>query len=210
MKKYFLWLVVLAVFSCAERATAAGDSAFSFARPYVNKDPKLKTAIFAGGCFWCMEPPFEKLAGVKAVISGYSGGKEKNPTYDDVSYGRTSQVESVLVLYDPAVISYEKLLDVFWRNINPEQGDGQFYDRGEQYKTYIYYGSKAEKTAAEKSKADLLRSGKFSKIAVQIRQAGEFWPAEDYHQDYYKKNPEHYYRYRKGSGRDDYIKSKWQ
>lgn len=204
-----LCLLILGFYGCGERAAAGGNKDFSLPRPYVNRDTRLKTAVFAGGCFWCMEPPFEKLAGVKAVISGYSGGRERNPTYDQVSYGRTSQVESVLVLYDPAVVSYEKLLEVFWRNINPEQDDGQFYDRGEQYKTYIYYGSAAEKAAAEKSKAGLLKTGKFAKIAVQIKAAGEFWPAEDYHQDYYKKNPDHYYRYRKGSGRDDYIESKW-
>lgn len=208
--KRTLILVMLSLSACGDPATAGGGREFSLPRPYVNKETKLKTAIFAGGCFWCMEPPFEKLAGVKAVISGYSGGKERNPTYGDVSYGRTTQIESVLVLYDPALVSYNKLLEVFWRNINPEQEDGQFYDRGEQYKTYIFYGSAAEKDAAEKSKAELLKSGKFSKIAVQFRPAGDFWPAEDYHQDYYKKNPEHYYRYRKGSGRDDYIRSKWQ
>jgi len=209
MKKNILFLL-LALVACGGRAEAGGSEKFSLPRPYVNSYPKLHTAIFAGGCFWCMEPPFEKLRGVKTVISGYSGGKEKNPTYHEVSYGLTTQVESVLVLYDPAQVSYEKLLDVFWRNINPEQEDGQFYDRGEQYKTYIFYANDAEKQAAEKSKAELLKSGKFKKIAVQIRPANAFWPAEDYHQDYYKKNPEHYYRYRSGSGRDAYIESKWR
>ncbi len=207
------WAVLLAglLIACGDKAEAGGGSAdkFTLPRPYVNKDTKLRTAIFAGGCFWCMEPPYEKLAGVKAVISGYSGGKEKNPTYSEVSYGRSSQVESVLVLYDPAQVSYEKLLDVFWRNINPEQDDGQFYDRGEQYKTYIFFGSKTEKAAAEKTRDEMAASGKFGKIAVKIKEANDFWPAEDYHQDYYKKNPTDYYRYRKGSGRDAYIESKW-
>jgi methionine-S-sulfoxide reductase len=215
--KHGILMLACAVLCCGDKAEAGGDAAsataslskFSLPRPYVNKNDKLKIAIFAGGCFWCMEPPYEKLGGVKAVISGYSGGKEKNPTYGDVSYGRTDQVESVLVLYDPAQVSYDKLLDVFWRNINPEQDDGQFYDRGDQYKTYIFYGSKNEKAAAEKSKMELENSGKFTKIAVKIREAGDFWPAEDYHQDYYKKNPADYYRYRKGSGRDAYIESKW-
>jgi methionine-S-sulfoxide reductase len=210
--KQLIVMLAFTVLYCGDKAEAGGSASgdkFSLPRPYVNKDTKLRTAVFAGGCFWCMEPPYEKLAGVKAVISGYSGGTEKNPTYGEVSYGRTSQVESVLVLYDPAQISYEKLLDVFWRNINPEQDDGQFYDRGDQYKTYIFYGSKAEKTAAEKSKDEIANSGKFGKIAVKIKEVGDFWPAEDYHQDYYKKNPTDYYRYRKGSGRDAYIESKW-
>jgi methionine-S-sulfoxide reductase len=205
MKKSTIFLLA-GLIACGGRTDAGGSEKFSLPRPYVNR---LRTAIFAGGCFWCMEPPFEKLVGVKTVISGYSGGTEKNPTYHEVSYGLTTQVESVLVLYDPALVSYEKLLDVFWRNINPEQEDGQFYDRGEQYKTYIYYANDAEKQAAEKSKVELLKSGKFKKIAVQIRPANAFWPAEDYHQDYYKKNPEHYYRYRSGSGRDAYIEAKW-
>ena len=210
MKKYILTLVASAlVFACNEAATAGGKGSFSFPRPYKETNAQLWTAAFAGGCFWCMEPPFEKLPGVKAVISGYTGGREKNPTYDEVSYGRTSHAEAVLVVYDPKKIKYEKLLEVFWRNINPEQADGQFYDRGPQYKTYIYYANAAEKAAAEKSRADLLRTGKFSRIGTEIVPANDFWPAEDYHQDYYQKNPEHYYRYRTGSGRDAYIKSKW-
>lgn len=203
-------LLKLLLFASATALACHGKAgSFSLPRPYLNKDPKLKTAVFAGGCFWCMEPPFEKLAGVKAVISGYAGGKEDNPTYDDVSYGRGSHIESVLVLYDPKVVSYEKLLDVFWRNINPEQEDGQFYDRGPQYKTYVFYLSAAEKALAEKSKAELLKTGKFARVATQIVPATEFWPAEDYHQDYYKKNPGHYYQYRTGSGRDAYINGKW-
>lgn len=210
MKKYFIALRALILFSALNGATlVSAESGFSLPRPYKQNDQKLRVAIFAGGCFWCMEPPFEKLRGVKAVISGYAGGKEKNPTYDNVSYGRTTHVESVLVLYDPRQVSYRELLQVFWRNINPEQGDGQFYDRGEQYKTYIFYANAAEQSEAEKSKMDLLRSGKFAQIATGIRPATEFWPAEDYHQDYYKKNPGHYYRYRKGSGRDDYLRAKW-
>jgi methionine-S-sulfoxide reductase len=191
-------------------APAGADARFSHPRPFVNKQTQLSVAIFAGGCFWCMEPPFEKLAGVKAVISGYTGGKEEAPTYEQVSSGQSSHVEAVLVLYDPKQVSYEKLLSVFWRNINPEQEDGQFYDIGAQYKTYIFYGSESERRAAEKSRGELMRSGKFTRIATQIRPATTFWPAEDYHQDYYKKNPEHYLRYRTASGRDAYLKSKWK
>jgi methionine-S-sulfoxide reductase len=204
-------LIIFVGGACGKELNAGGQGGkdFSLPRPYVNTDKKLATAIFAGGCFWCMEPPFEKMNGVKAVISGYAGGTEKNPTYDQVSYGQTSHIESVLVLYDPKVVSYTKLLEVFWRNINPEQEDGQFYDRGEQYKTYIFYANEAERKAAEKSKADLAATRKFSRVATRVSAATAFWPAEDYHQDYYKKNPDHYYRYRSGSGRDAYLKSKW-
>lgn len=215
MKKLrlFVALCTLSIAACGGKAAAEGATTsrdkFSFPRPFVNKDPKLKSAIFAGGCFWCMVSPFEKIKGVKGVISGYSGGKEKNPTYDEVSYGKTGHAESVLVLYDPQQVSYEKLLDTFWRSINPEQDDGQFYDRGDHYKTYIFYDTKEEKNAAEKSKAEVAASGKYTRIAVQIKEAKEFWPAEDYHQDYYKKNPAHYYQYYNGSGRKAYIESKW-
>lgn len=207
-------LGLLIIFTCcapAEKLSAGGqgDNRFSLPRPYVNADKKLATAVFAGGCFWCMEPPFEKLQGVKAVYSGYAGGKENNPTYDDVSYGRSSHVEAVLVLYDPKLVSYEKLLRVFWQNINPEQNDGQFYDRGTQYMTYIFYANEAERRLAEKSKGDLAATKKFARIATRISPTTAFWPAEDYHQDYYKKNPAHYYQYRTGSGRDAYLKSKW-
>ncbi|GAB4422388.1 MAG: hypothetical protein OHK0011_01260 [Turneriella sp.] len=196
-----------ALLACSARAGA--EAGFSEPRPYVKKEAHLSVAVFAGGCFWCMEPPFEKLAGVKAVISGYAGGKERNPTYDQVSYGKSSHIESVLVLYDPKQVKYETLLGVFWRNINPEQEDGQFYDIGPQYKTYIFYGNDTERREAEKSKRELLRSGKFRRIATRIVPATEFWPAEDYHQDYYKKNPVHYQRYRSGSGRDAYLKQLW-
>lgn len=207
MIKRWIYLLSAAFLACSAPAGAKG--AYSWPRPYVNRDAKLSSAVFAGGCFWCMEPPFEKIPGVKAVLAGYAGGREKNPTYDEVSYGKSSHAEAVLVLYDPKQVSYENLLAVFWRNINPEQEDGQFYDIGPQYKTYIFYGNETERRTAEKSKAELLRSGKFRRIATQIRPATEFWPAEDYHQDYYKKNPEHYQRYRIGSGRDAYLKTHW-
>ncbi|MBX3721334.1 MAG: peptide-methionine (S)-S-oxide reductase MsrA [Turneriella sp.] len=214
--KLKLWIVFVSLISlsCGDKAEAGKNSGgsrekFSFPRPFENPDPKLKSAIFAGGCFWCMVSPFEKVKGVKGVISGYSGGKEKNPTYEEVSYGGTSHAESVLVLYDPKQVTYEKLLDTYWRSINPEQDDGQFYDRGDHYKTYIFYGNKEEKAAAEKSKAEVAASGKYTKIAVQIKEAKEFWPAEDYHQDYYKKKPAHYYQYYNGSGRKAYLESKW-
>lgn len=207
MIKRFIYLFS-AVIVVAPGAIIA-ESGFSEPRPFVNRKSQLAQAIFAGGCFWCMEAPFEKMVGVHAVIAGYTGGKEKNPLYAQVSSGQSSHVEAVLVLYDPKRIRYETLLAVFWRSINPEQEDGQFYDIGPQYKTYIFYANAVERRAAEKSKAELLRSGKFRRIATQIVPASAFWPAEDYHQDYYKKNPEHYERYRTGSGRDAYLRKKW-
>lgn len=204
-----LGLLIIFVAVACEKKLEAGAKDFSLPRPYVLSDKNLKVAVFAGGCFWCMEPPFEKLKGVKAVISGYAGGSEKNPTYEEVSYGRSSHVEAVLVVYDPKVVSYAKLLEIFWQNINPEQADGQFYDRGPQYMTLIFYANETEQKLAEKSKVDLAATKKFSRIATRVSPATAFWPAEDYHQDYYKKNPAHYYQYRTGSGRDAYLKSKW-
>ncbi len=157
-----------------------------------------------------MEPPFEKLPGVASVISGYTGGREKNPTYKDVSYGRTAHAESVTIVYDPSKISYEKLLDVFWRNINPTQRDGQFVDVGHQYRSAIFYRTPTEKKLAEESKAKLEKSGRFgAPIVTEIVPASTFYPAEDYHQDFYKKNPARYYGYRAGSGRDAYLKRIW-
>ncbi|MGQ0645421.1 MAG: peptide-methionine (S)-S-oxide reductase MsrA [Elusimicrobiota bacterium] len=170
----------------------------------------LKNATFAGGCFWCMEPPFEKLKGVLSVTSGYAGGQTKKPTYEQVCSGATGHTESVHVLYDPAQVTYEKLLDTFWRNIDPTAVNRQFADVGTQYRTAIFYHDEEQKRLAEASKEQLAKSGKFTKpIATQILRASEFYPAEDYHQDYYKKNPGHYRQYRKGSGREDYLRETW-
>ncbi|WP_373364543.1 peptide-methionine (S)-S-oxide reductase MsrA [Leptospira inadai] len=177
---------------------------------HAKENARLETAIFAGGCFWCMEGPFEKLPGVISVVSGYSGGKEKNPSYEDVGYGRTGHRESVLVTYDPKKIKYETLLDTFWKQIDPTDNGGQFADRGNQYRTAIFYKNDIQRKLAAASKQALISSGKFSKpIAVELLPAGEFYPAEEYHQDYYKKNPEHYKAYRKGSGREEYLKKTW-
>ena len=181
--------------------------------PEVSLQPsgKWHKAVFAGGCFWCMEPPFEKLKGVKDAISGYSGGKEKNPSYEDVAYGRTGHAESVMVLYDPAVISYEKLVDVFFRNIDPTQKNGQFVDTGTQYRTAIFYKTSREKSIAEKKVAEINKSARFSKpVVTEITRAGSFYRAEEYHQDFYKKQPGHYKRYRNGSGRDGFINKYWK
>ena len=167
-------------------------------------------AVFAGGCFWCMEPPFEKLDGVKAVYSGYTGGTEIAPTYRAVYSGQTGHAEAVLVEYDPAKITYEKLLFTYWRSINPTQVNGQFYDVGPQYRTAIFYLNAGQKKLAEVSKQELADSGKFkAKIAVQIVPATRFWKAEEYHQDYYKQNPAHYKQYATGSGRTGYLEQLW-
>jgi peptide methionine sulfoxide reductase msrA/msrB len=170
----------------------------------------LQKATFAGGCFWCMQPPFEKLDGVKEVVVGYTGGTTVNPTYEQVSGGRTGHLESIEVAYDPAKVSYEKLLDVFWKQINPTDAGGSFVDRGSSYRSAIFYHTDEQKRLAEDSKNKLQQSGRFDRpIATEIRAAGPFYPAEDYHQDYWKKNPVRYKFYRFNSGRDQYIEKVW-
>jgi len=171
---------------------------------------ELETATFAGGCFWCMEAPFEKIRGVKSVISGYSGGDRQDPSYKEVGAGGTGHTEAIQVHYDPARISYEELLQVFWRQINPTDAGGQFYDRGDQYRTEIFFHDAAQKAAAEASKAELVASGRFDQpIVTPVTPFTAFYPAEDYHQDYYKKSPGPYKRYRTASGRDDYLDKVW-
>ncbi len=172
--------------------------------------PGQAVATFAGGCFWCMEPPYDKLPGVSATISGYIGGRSANPTYEQVSSGTSGHVEVVQVTYDPKKISYEKLLEVFWVNVDPTVKDRQFCDTGTQYRTAIFYHDDAQKRAAEASKAALEKSKPFKDaIVTPIEMAGTFYPAEDYHQDYYKKNPVRYNFYRNGCGRDARLKQLW-
>jgi peptide methionine sulfoxide reductase msrA/msrB len=174
------------------------------------KGGNVETATFAGGCFWCMQAPFESLQGVQKVIAGYAGGKMKNPTYEEVSTGTTGYVESVQVVFNPAVISYSEILDIYWKQFDPTDTGGQFYDRGSQYKTVIFYNDDTQKEVAEKSKMLLNKSGIFKKpIATEIRKFTTFYPAEKYHQDYYKKNPVRYEAYRKASGRDAFIMAVW-
>jgi len=157
-----------------------------------------------------MEPPFEKLKGVQEVISGYSGGKEKNPTYNKVSRGLTGHTEAIQITYDPSQVSYSKLLDIFWRQIDPTDPNGQFVDRGKQYRAGIFFHNKKQKEAAEKSKRSLAKSKRFSKpIVTEIVPYQQFYPAEKYHQDYYKKSPIRYKYYRSRSGRDQFLKKKW-
>ncbi len=174
------------------------------------KTQKTEKATLAGGCFWCMETPFEKMDGVSEVISGYTGGHKENPTYEEVSAGRTGHLEAVQITYDPGKITYEKLLDIFWRQIDPTDAGGQFVDRGAQYRSAIFYHSPEQKELALKSRDALQRSGKFRKpIATEILPAAMFYPAEEYHQDYYKKNPVRYKFYRFNSGRDQFLKKTW-
>ena len=167
-------------------------------------------ATFAGGCFWCMEPPFEKLDGVTAVISGYTGGTTENPTYEEVTRGGTGHIEAVQVHYDPLLIRYETLLQVFWRQIDPTDDGGQFVDRGESYTTAIFVHDEQQRKLAEASLAQMISSGRFDgPIVTPIREAETFYQAEDYHQDYYLKNPVRYQFYRSLSGRDAYLDSIW-
>ncbi len=170
----------------------------------------LKVATFAGGCFWCTESDFEKAPGVVKVISGYSGGTKENPTYQEVSSGSTGHVEAVQVYYDPSRITYEGLLDAFWKHIDPTDPGGQFVDRGSQYRSVIFYRDEEQKQLAERSKEALGKSGKFSKpIVTEIIPFTKFYEAEEYHQDYYKKNPLRYKFYRYNSGRDQFLKKVW-
>lgn len=174
------------------------------------KKETLEKATFAGGCFWCMEPPFEKLKGVKDVVSGYIGGDKPDPTYEEVSSGTTGHAEAVEILFDPSEVSYSELLHIFWRSINPTTRNQQFADVGSQYRTAIFYHSEEQRRLAQESKEELARSGRYDKpIVTEITPASEFYPAEEYHQDYYKKSAGHYKMYREGSGRDHYLKKIW-
>ncbi len=174
------------------------------------EQPPTDSAIFAGGCFWCMEPPFDKLDGVLSTTSGYIGGHVKDPSYKQVSAGRTGHAEAVQVIYDPAKVSYDELLAVFWRNIDPVDGKDQFCDKGSQYRSAVFYHGEEQKHAAEESKAALEKSGRFREaIATEIVPATTFYPAEDYHQDYYRKNPIRYKYYRHGCGRDRRLEKLW-
>lgn len=171
---------------------------------------KYEKATFAGGCFWCMESPFEKIDGVIDVVSGYTGGGKADPTYQEVSSGKTGHMEAVEITFDPSKVSYSKLLEVFWMQIDPTDDTGQFVDRGSQYRTAVFYHSDEQKRLAEESKNALLKSGRFSKpIVTQILKAQEFYLAEDYHQDYYKKCSIDYKRYRSGSGRESFLERIW-
>lgn len=199
-----LFMSLLFLAACAPAETAAQAQATPPPRA------GLEEAVFAGGCFWCMEPPYDKLDGVLSTTSGYMGGFKRYPTYEEVSRGVTGHTEVVQVAYDPAKVSYEKLLEVFWRNIDPTVKDRQFCDSGTQYRTAIFVHTPEQRKAAEASKAALEKSKPFrDPIVTPVQDAGEFWPAEDYHQDYYQKNPVRYAYYRNGCGRDARLKQLW-
>ena len=181
-----------------------------YAQQKAGAGPATAKATFAGGCFWCMEPPYDKLPGVISTTSGYMGGKTKNPTYEQISSGTTGHAEVVQVEYDPSKVSYEKLLEVFWRNVDPTQRDGQFCDHGSQYRTGIFYHSEVQRKLAEASRNTLQKNKPFKgEIVTEITAAPEFYRAEEYHQDFYKKNPARYKLYRTGCGRDARLQALW-
>lgn len=204
----------LAMIALMAGALAAGLTASMQAseqtRDMTTMTTNLQKATFAGGCFWCVEADFDKVPGVIATVSGYTGGSEKNPTYKQVSAGATGHAEAVQITFDPARISYDTLLDAFWRSIDPTTANRQFCDVGRQYRTAIFYHDAQQKTAAEASKARLDAQKPFKEtIVTEIVPAGEFYPAEDYHQDYYKKNPLRYRFYRNGCGRNERLEQLW-
>ncbi|GAB3043241.1 peptide-methionine (S)-S-oxide reductase MsrA [Virgibacillus ainsalahensis] len=170
-----------------------------------------KKAVFAGGCFWCMVKPFDQWDGVHSVISGYTGGQLENPTYEDVKNGTSGHYEAVEITYDPAIIAYEEILNIYWQQIDPTDDGGQFQDRGDSYRTAIFYQDEEQRDSAETSKKELDQSNKFSKpIVTKILPAAVFYPAEAYHQDFYKKNEAEYKEDRAKSGRDEFIEAVWR
>lgn len=205
MKKTILFSVLLSIL--AGLAVAQGGQREVQGKMEASKAGGA-TATFAGGCFWCTESDFEKVQGVTSVVSGYTGGSQENPTYE--TYARKGYIEAIQVHYDPSRVSYEQLLDIFWRHIDPTDPGGQFADRGAGYRSAIFYRDEAQKRLAERSKETLGKSGRFAKpIVTEILPLGKFYPAEDYHQDYYKKNPLRYKGYRWGSGRDQFLTKIW-
>jgi len=206
-----LTVVVIAVLAAGCSSPARSDEPVDkSATRAATRPADLTVATFAGGCFWCMEPPFEKRDGVFEVISGYAGGAEQNPTYRQVASGQTGHTEAVQVHHDADQISYPELLDIFWRTHDPTDSRGQFVDRGSQYRPAVFVHDDEQRAAAEQSRDELAASGRFDQpIATEITDLDRFWPAEEYHQDYYKKATMHYERYRAGSGRDSFLKKTW-
>ena len=196
--------------SVATLALTACNSPASAEKPTTLTVPNgAATAIFAGGCFWCTESDFEKLPGVISAESGYTAGQTAKPTYEQVSAGITGHTEAVRVVYDPAKVSYPQLLEYFWRTIDPTVKDRQFCDSGTQYRSGIYFQNESERKAAEESRSALLKEGKVKQVYTEIQMAKVFYPAEEYHQDYYKKNPVRYAYYRRGCGRDTRLEQIW-
>ncbi|OGP95836.1 MAG: methionine sulfoxide reductase [Deltaproteobacteria bacterium RBG_16_47_11] len=208
MKILFSFLVFLVLINGCQKSDIVQQGVKN---NMVKEEAALKKATFAGGCFWCTEADFEKLPGVIKVISGYTGGQKENPTYQEVSAGTTGHIEAIQVYYDPLKITYEALLDYFWKHIDPTDPGGQFVDRGFQYRSAIFYHDEEQKRLAEKSKEALMKSGKFDKpVVTEIVRFTKFYDAEEYHQDYYKKHHLKYSYYRYGSGRDQFLTKVWE
>ena len=210
-KIYAAFLIFLSYFIVTTFIPKNADSASKQSTAKVSeKSGIIETALFAGGCFWCMEHPYENQPGISKALSGYTGGEKQNPTYNQVASGSTQHVEAVEIHFDPEVISYNDLLQIFWRNVDPTDAGGQFVDRGKQYTTGIFYKNNQQKKSAEQSKKRLEGKNLFNKkIITKIVPAGKFYPAEEYHQDFFKKNYIRYRVYRAGSGRDEFIKRIW-
>jgi peptide-methionine (S)-S-oxide reductase len=201
------WLAIVALAAVLGSAAGAAEQRTQVAPA---PPPGMAVATFAGGCFWCMEPPYDKLEGVVSTTSGYTAGHVAGATYKEVGRGGTGHTEAVRVVYDPAKVSYEKLVDTFWKNIDPLDPDGQFCDQGDMYRPAIFTHDEKQKEIAEAAKATLAKSGRFKQpIVVAIEPAHDFWVAEDYHQDYYLKNPVKYAYYRWGCGRDARLEELW-
>jgi len=202
MKRTSIYLLSYALITACTITSSHGQN---------SSPPEPKTTVFAGGCFWCIQPAFDKAKGVIKTVVGYSGGTEPNPTYELVSSEKTGYRESIQITYDPAKISYDQLLDIYWRQIDPTQADGQFTDIGPSYRAAIFYGNDGEKKIAETSKEKLAHSGKFKKpIVTEILPAMKFYPAEADHQKYYQQNPEHFEAFEQGSGRVSFKKKNWE
>lgn len=219
--KALLSFVFLTAIACTPNATAQ-DGATRYNEPSFGtaveagsdvapNDPMLRKAVFAGGCFWCLEPDFDKVDGVVATVSGYIGGPERNPTYKQVAGGKTGHTEAALIVFDPQRVTYAALVEVFWRTHDPTDGGGQFADRGRQYRPGIFPYTKEQRAAATKSRDKLAASGRFkAPIAAEITDATTFWPAEEYHQNYYLKSSQRYKAYRRGSGREAFVNETWK
>lgn len=211
MKDRIYLIMTLVIFVLVSCVQSEGEEKMDTKGTRPMNPENLARATLAGGCFWCMEPPFQKLDGVVDVVSGYTGGHKANPTYEEVTAGGTGHVEAVQILYDPSRVSYSELLEVFWRNIDPTDEYGQFVDRGPQYATAIFYHDEEQKRLAEQSRQKLQDSGRFDRpIVTEIRELEEFYEAEAYHQDYYQTHKTQYNLYRHGSGRDRFIEKAWE
>ncbi len=206
MSRQLFLLFAALIFAVGCQSSGSGEVAESTA----GAEPDLAVATFAGGCFWCMQPPFDDLDGVESTVVGYTGGEMEEPVYEEVASGATDHVEAVEIRFDPEEISYEELLHVFWRSIDPTDDGGQFADRGPHYRTYVFAHDDAQFQAAEKSRDELESTGPFDDpIVTQIVDASTFWIAEEYHQKYYEKNPDHYQSYYVGSGRAGFLEAVW-